>query len=464
MMAGAIHQIDRRRRSSPGAVLGVAVLLAGLHAAPVAAQSGEWPTLTGAGLEYLSRTGALQISFSGQLDLEGMHVSDSWVGLIDRVANEAPTPDNQTNCANCHIGMAYRGTGGLLPSYRLRLFTDIFVGDHVYSLIELRSDRGHAPSDGDVQARVEQAYVRFTDTDGSLGLQLGRFASPFGSYALRHNTVVDPFLRPPLAYDFRTVMNRGVVPRNEALLFEWRHVPQFFRKPGTPPVWEVPYQWGAMAFAAIGPIDLRVASMNSAPSSGPATWAFDWDRQKDPSWVVAARTRLSADLEVGTSYNRGPWMAPLTAGVINPWPNAGPNDPPPTWWDFDQEIASVDFTFARGATMVRGEAMLDRWEVPNIRDRPTEHTYSLEAQRDLSAGFFAALRVGHIDFRPLDFDGSEDEGGPRDWDNDVTRFEGSLGYRLARNAGILFSAFEQLQDDATDADSRFLGLRLWWAF
>ena len=67
-------------------------LLVAIASAPTAlmaptalvAQGGEWPTLTGAGIEYLSRTGAVQVSLSGQLDLETVHVRDSWAGLVAR--------------------------------------------------------------------------------------------------------------------------------------------------------------------------------------------------------------------------------------------------------------------------------------------------------------------------------------------------------------------------------------------
>ena len=115
--------------------------------------------------------------------------------------------------------------------------------------------------------------------------------------------------------------------------------------------------------------------------------------------------------------------------------------------------------------VLRAEAMLDHWAVPNLVERPTERLYSVEVLWDLVPGLFVAGRVGHIDFRPLDDGlGAASPNGPVDWDNDVTRYEASLGYRLARNAGILLSAYEQIQNNEVDADSRFTGIRLWWAF
>lgn len=449
---------------TPAACAALALLLPG----GLAAQIPELPTLSDAGLEYVSQSGFLQAFVSGRLDLEALRVGDSWAGLIDHEGGEDPLPEPQAPCARCHVGMAFPGEGGTLPVHRLRIFADLFLGEHLYSLVELRSDRGHAPSDRSVEARVEQAFVRVSTATGSAGVQAGRFASPFGAYPMRHLTPVDPFIRPPLPYDYRTVMNRRVVPGDADLLLRWKDVPQFFRKPGVPPVWEVPYQWGAMAFGGLGPVDLRVAAMNSAPSSGPESWGFELDRFDDPSWVVALRARPTASVDLGISWNRGPWMEEPDAGTIRPPPDAGPDAEAPGWRDFDQELISVDVGFARGPLMARAEAILDRWEVPNVQDRPTEIAYSLELQSDLVAGLFVAARGGYVDFRPLD-DGlgeaSPRPGGEATWDHDVYRWEGALGYRLSRNVGVLLSAYRQAQAGAEDdGDTDFAGIRLWYAF
>lgn len=111
--------------------------------------------------------------------------------------------------------------------------------------------------------------------------------------------------------------------------------------------------------------------------------------------------------------------------------------------------------------MIRAEAIRDRWEVPNVVGEPTEFGATLEVQTDLAAGFFVAARGGLIDFRPFD-DGSA--GPAEDWDHDVYRYEGAVGYRLSRNVGLLASAYNQVQSNADEGDTTFFGLRLWWAF
>src|SRR5690606_7297810 len=147
-------------------------------------------------------------------------------------------------------------------------------------------------------------------------------------YSARHLTPADPFLRPPLAYDYRTVMNRSHAPPDADGFLAWRNWPELFRLPGAPPVWDVPYQWGAMVFASVGRVDLRGAAMSGAPSGKPDAWALSGERLKHPSWIAGAHVRLTASLELGASYNRGPWLEEITAGSIEGGPSA------PSRWDF----------------------------------------------------------------------------------------------------------------------------------
>ncbi len=358
--------------------------LLSLARSDASAQGGEWPTLSGAGAEYVSPSGFFQVSLSGQLDLEALRVGeDRWAGLVGGPSADSVPADWPTACADCHgQEMVHpRGKGGTILAHRLRVFADVFVGDHVYALVEARSDRGEAPANRDLAVRIEQAYVRVANANGTVGVQAGRFASPFGSYALRHLTDVDPFLRPPLPYDYRTVMSRTHAPPDGAGFLTWKNWPELFRLGGTPPVWDVPYQFGAMVFGRLGPVDVRAAAVNSAPSSDPEAWRLDGSRLRHPSWVLGARTRVSPALEVGASYDRGPWMDQITVGALQPIQGRTPS-----FWDYDQEMYSADFALARGPMMLRGEAILDLWELPNIADRAEERLYSAELQWDVAAG------------------------------------------------------------------------------
>lgn len=414
-----------------------ALLLAASLSLPglLAAQGGELPTLADAGLEYVSPSGLFQVGLSGQLDLEGFRLSNHRAGLA---WVDAP--------------------GKYLVAHRLRLFTDVFVGEHVYGLLELRSDRGPMPNDGELEARVEQAYLRMSNGSGSLSLQAGRFASPFGSYAGRHLTEVDAFIRPPLPYDYRTVQSRTMAPPSAGRFLEWKDEPEVFRPVGAPAVWDVPYQWGAMVAGSRGRFSYRVAAMNSAPSSEPEAWGFDLERFEKPSWVAGLGVALTPEVHLGASYNRGPWLEEAAGGGAPTGPYGR---------DYVQEMVSADLSFLRGPFMLRAEIIHDRWEVPNVGDDPIDIGFSLEAQVDVAAGVFVAARYSGLDFSFVD-DGlgtasSRSEGGDY-WDYDVRRYEASVGYRVARNAGVIASWFTQAQKVATDGDGNLTAVRFWWAF
>ncbi len=385
---------------------------------------GGLPTLEGLGIGYESPSGRYQVSWSGQLDLGLLSLSKEHVGLAS-------------------------GKGVLLYP-RLRLFTDVFVGQHLYGLLELRADRGEAPARDPVQGRVEQAYVRLSDASGKMSLQVGRFASPFGSYAERHLTPQDPFVRPPLPYDFPTVVSRTTVPSSPSAFLSWRDHPETRRWTGTPPVWGVPYQWGAMAMGTVGRVSYRVAAMNSAPSSEPAAWSFDTGRLRHPSWVLGLHVPLSPSIAIQASYDTGPYMDAVTSGTLPPGRSR---------WDYRQSIWSTTVALARGPVMANAEILHDTWQVPNVGSNIVEIGYVGQFQSDLAAGLSAAVRWSYLDFRPW-----TDTPGAAKWDYDVARYQASLAYRVAKNVGVLASALTDVYRGYGGPSHDLFALRWWWAF
>lgn len=411
--------VHRAVRSIVWALLGSALVVGG-WATDVEAQ---WPTLRDAGVGYLSQSGRYQVDLSGQLDLEALYLSNEEDGLS---------------------GLAF-GSGALLAP-RARLFLDVFLGDHVYGLVEWRGDRGEAPTADFWEARVEQAYVNIATTSGALQLQGGIFPNPFGSYVQRHLTVVDPFVRPPLAYDYRTVISRRWSPPNADFFVDWKNDPDEWRRDGAPPIWGVPYQWGVMGIVGAGPIRAKLAAMNSAPSSEPVDW-YEFEVVEKFSWVGRLEAVLSPELTLGGSFNRGPYTRTRI-----------PNSPafPLAGTTYDQRLWGLDAAFARGSFMVRGEFVHDSWDVPNVEYPAVDVGYSLEVQTDVAPGWSVASRVGRIDFRPL--------GDLGDWDWDTNRWEVAVGYRITLNAGITASWATTWDNGPIDPSDDLSGIRLWWAF
>ncbi len=384
--------------------------------------SAQWPTLAGSGVGYISESGTFQMDLSGQLDLEGLFFSNDEPGLS---------------------GLAY-GEGALFAP-RVRLFLDTFAGDHLYALVEWRGDRGEAPTADFWEARVEQAYLRVSTSSGALSVQGGIFASPFGSYAQRHLSVIDPFIRPPLLYDYRTVISRRWAPSNADRFVSWRDDPEQWREDGAPPVWGVPYQWGGMAKLGAGFLTFRLAAMNSAPSSEAEDW-YAFETVEKVSLVGGVQAKVTPELTLGWSYNSGPYMR----SDIGNGPDYAPDD------GYTQSMWAADASFARGPVMLRGEFLHDSWYVPNLDDPAVDLGYTFEGQVDLAAGWSTALRYGRIDFREIGTSG--------EWDWDVTRWEAALGYRITLNAGIMASYAATSDPSPLDPEDNLFAIRLWWGF
>ncbi len=419
-----------------GAVL--ALLMGAAAAAPAAAGAQSLPTLRELGLEWISADGAVQLGLSGRMDLEAYVPGDAPPWII---------PETEPFVAG-----------------RARLIADLFVGRWVFSSVELRVDRGEEPKAGPLDARIDQAFVRLGPV-GPVSAQLGKFVSPFGGWPQRHHTERDPFVRPPLMYDHRTMICPAIAPATTAGFVDWKDdIPMDFRPLGAPPVWGAPYQWGAMLLGERGRVRYRLAAMNSAPSSEPEAWGWDPDRFQHPSWVAHLAAQLSPELGVGASYNRGPYVEPLERGEL---------DAGAMRTDYVQELFALEATYARGGIVLRGEAMADRWEVPNVPEDAWDFSYYVEAQYDVVAGGYLAARWGEIRFNELEGQAGAGYGvgvyerpsyDPR-WDYDARRLQLAGGYRLSRTVGVQGEyAFNDIDDPAGDAVGDLFSVQIWWRY
>ena len=106
-----------------GALPGLLALFLAVAPAPAEGQFPEFPTLEGLGAEYISRSGYFQLLLSGRLDVEAVHRTNEW---------GAPT-DGLDTCDACHvdIGREMQNGNGLNQIHRLRVFADLFLGDHI---------------------------------------------------------------------------------------------------------------------------------------------------------------------------------------------------------------------------------------------------------------------------------------------------------------------------------------------
>ena len=411
-------------------VLVAALVLALVGPSVVHAQDGErsLPTLESLGVgPWSNGSGSVQFGLSGRLDLEGYLPSDDPTFLITET-DPFFTP-------------------------RLRLFGDLFVGESWYATAELRVDGGEAEYRNEIGARIEQVFARWAPLQ-IFALQAGKFASPFGSYPARHHTDGDWFIRPPLMYEYRTILPNSLVPADVETLLEWRDSADLRRR-GVPPVWAAPYQWGGMAFGAWRDLSWRAAYMNSAPSTGPSQW--DHIGFERGNLVAALGYRFAPWVRAEVSYSQGPYLQRHIVREDLP-PESGHG---PAW--YEQRIIGGELLFELYHTQLRAEAFHDTWIV--FADDLIDISWSVEARQEFFQDAFLAGRLGQMRFSDVHLEGgggipSADE----PWDYNVRRVQVAAGYRLASNAEIRAEYLAQTSDGPVDPDDDLISVQLWWAF
>jgi len=397
-----VHRLadtTEQKGSNGPVVTALGIALAVLLAAPFGAQAQivDTPTLSELGVEYKSPGGFVEVRPSVRATLNWFVPADAPAGLISE-----PDP-----FLDGHV----------------RLFVDLFAGRRVYASTEVRVDRGQPPRAGSAQIHVQQAFVRITPSPGKkFSVQLGKFILPVGNYPQRAHTNDDPFVRPPLLYDHRTVMQSATVPVVADGLFTWKAKPEF-RATGLPIAWDVPYPVGAAVNGSWRGLAMSAAVVTTAPSADPADWdRFQASPPMGPTFTARATYPVSPELQVGASYSRGSYLGPTVSDAL------GPVAPGRQL----QEIRAADVTLRHGYFDLRGELVFNRWEVFRMTGDPRDVSYYVEVKRTLTAGVFVAARYSGIAVREVE----SADGRVGRWDDDVDRWQVAGGYRLGRNSEV----------------------------
>ena len=344
-----------------------------------------------------SSSGSFQFGLTGRVILEGFAPGPDGAGLITQQSS--------------------------FLSGRTSLFADVFLGKHLYATGEFRADTGEAPQKGVLAGRVEQAFLRYKPwLNHNIHIQYGKFVSPFGAYNQRHDSAADPFIRPPLMYDYRTMVSSNYIPNSNDAFINWKYAPDIWRPVGAPVIWGNPYQIGAMFFGGFRKFDFRLAAMNSAISSEPGVWNYQLWQENHPSYVAHAGYRVLPELYLGMAYSTGPYLGERAKSFI----------PKDEFNSYQQNTWEMEFLYEKGKTQIRGEVFQDTWHVERVIDNPTDVSGYVEIKQKFLSGFYGAIRYGTIRFNEIRLSSGKREA----WDFDIWRGQAALGYRILRNLEV----------------------------
>jgi hypothetical protein len=371
----------------------LAAMLASLLAAGASANAeGDWLDRLDRSLALESRNGVFRSDLSGLLDLEGYYIDQRPPGLI------------------------FGDESFFNP--RLSLFLDTRLGNHLYSLVQARFDRGFDPRAKVREARLDEYLLRYMPfDDGQLNIQFGKFATVFGNWVPRHDSWQNPFITAPLPYENVTIASDHVTPAADKFLAR-RNVADK-KDTWLPVIWGPSYASGGAVFGRLGKWDYAVELKNQGLASRPYGWSAADMGWEHPTVTGRLGHRPNAAWNIGSSFSYGAYLLPPAAATLPAGSSLG---------GFNQLTVGHDVSFAWRHWQVWAEAIASRFEVPRVGDADTI-AYYLEVKYKVTPRLFTALR-----WNQQFFDTVPNLAGVREpWDHDAWRLEAAVGYRFSRH-------------------------------
>jgi len=372
----------------------------------------------------------VRLRVSGTLDLEGYYLELPATGLI-------------------------YSDGSRLFVPRLSTFLDLQVGPRIYAFAQVRADNGFDPGEGGPRVRADEYAVRLTPWDDSrFNLQVGKFATVFGTWTSRHDSWDSALVTAPLAYENLTGIWDTTAAHSVTELLVWAgEVP----KPNVggnlledyrslPIIWGPSYASGASVFGRLGDVDYAFEVKNTSLSSRPGTWSATDTQWQQPTFSGRVGYRPDLMWSLGFSASAGPYLQDFAEPTVEPGTGRD---------NYLEIVLGQDVSFAWHHIQLWAEVFEARFEIPQVGNAYTE-AYYVESKVKLSPQLFVAARWNQQLFSSL----AGGPYGPESWSRDAWRIDVGPGYRFTPHVQVKVQYSLEHQDADTDTVGQMLGLQL----
>ena len=367
------------------------------------------------------------------------HAADfKWRGLLDlMLAEHSPAFD---------YNKLTRGDNPFDP-YRLRLFADVQVNDKVQVL-------GQFVYDDASGIYVDGAYAIYTPwLERDLRITAGKQPWIVGTWAPRTYSNKNPLVTAPLMYQYHTSLVWYALPSDADALLGTAGGGQlganyfgFTMGIGMPVIDDSYWDVGITLTGSQRPLEYAVGGMAGAPSWG--------STHKDDNTGTSVLGRIgftpTPAVRMGVSASYGPYLHE----DLNPSLPAGK-----TVNDYAQRLFMADLEVQMAHVELHAEAMRNTWMTPTVGDLDVDGGYA-ELKYAMSSGLYVAGRYDLERFGKIE----DSAGVEHTWDWNVTRIEGGVGYRIARDmtAKVVYQFTQQDNDTpgTDDPDFSIVGAQL----
>ena len=317
---------------------------------------------------------------------------------------------------------------------RLTLFVDAQIGPHVYLFAQGRWDKGFDPGTVESRVALDEYALRYTPwEDGRFTVQIGKFATVFGSWGPRHLSWDTPFITAPLPYENLTGTWDSAAVDSPGTLRYWSGLGAGMagasradilasRRVRLPLIWGPSYTSGISMSGRLGKFEYAAEMKNSPLSSRVKNWdgtAVQWRR---PTFTGRVGFRPNESWNLGVSGSIGCYLDKDASSSLPVGHSLS---------DYRQIVLGQDISFAWHHVELSGEIIESRFEIPGVGNADSL-AYYLEAKYKFTPQWFGALRWNQQIFNTLP-DGA---GGRDKWGGDIWRTDVALGYRFSAHAQL----------------------------
>ncbi len=307
--------------------------------------------------------------------------------------------------------------------------------DKLRADIEVQFDDG-----SEDKVRLLGAFVTIFDVPNSyVNFMVGKIPTPFGNFAKREASDVNPLIGQPLLRQYRTSLDwNNLWDNREQLILKQKRrthhgtIPANGLRGATPTIYDARWDFGVEVFGNASIVDYQFAVTEGSVSNPEA------DQNKGKQFLGRIGINPIPGLKIGVSGAMNPYLSTADPQRLL---EAGKGK-----GEFKQVAYGVDLEASYRYLIVFGEFVKSKWDATTKEKELSNWSFYVDGKYKILPRLYISGRYDRMNFsKILNPDTRKKEG----WDYNVQRYEAGLGFRVTTDATLkLVEQWTQFEDFA----------------
>lgn len=276
--------------------------------------------------------------------------------------------------------------------------------------------------------RLQGAFVTIFDVPNeAVNFMIGKIPNPFGNFAKREFSDVNPLIGQPLMRQYRTALDwnnlwdnaEQITRKNERKKHDG-NIPISRFEAATPTVYDARWDFGVQMFGSIGWFEYQVAVTEGSISNPEA------DLNKGKQFVGRIGFNPVPGIRIGFSGAYNPYLAKADdQRLLEDGKGLG---------EYHQTAYGADWEFSYRYFMMTGEFVRSTWDATVIESELSNWSAYSDIKYKLHPRWYIAGRYDIMRFSKIKESKLSSEKTP--WDYNVQRYEAGIGFRVTTDVTL----------------------------